>query len=129
MTTPPNGHRAVAVGGGALRAVPTPPPAARTARAAGRGRRLQDGMAITADVDARVLGLHLLALHADVVVTPAQIAVAVNTARTDASTDGTVPPRRRAALARLPAGDGLAAATRALESGAGELRRARERMP
>lgn len=179
MSTPPNGDRAVAFGGGsgALRAIPDPPPPT-TARAAVRGRRLQDGMAIAADVDARVLGLHLLALHADVLVTPARIAVAVGPARArgraeadadaDASGDGTVVvtrarrrrlaraaatgppgaprapalgaaaadgappggmPRRRATLARLPAGDGLAAATRALESGAGELRRARERMP
>lgn len=108
----------------------------------GRGARLGDGMTISADVSARVLGMRLLRLRANVVVAPLQhdalvrhdgvravampAARAVPAARLAAERRGVRPVAR---LAPARADGGLAAATLALAAGADELQLARERMP
>lgn len=74
---------------------------------------------VSADVSARLLGMRLLRVRADVVVMPA---------RFDGSGDAA--PHRVASPRRRDGARGtLAAAVQAIESGADDLRQARERMP
>jgi len=88
---------------------------------AGDGK-LRDGMVIVGSIRARLLGVHLLQLNADVTITPAserRRARAVEAGRTRpavAASNGTV-------------GGSLAEAARALEATSGELMTARRRMP
>lgn len=84
--------------------------------------KLRDGMLIVASIRARLFGLQLLQLNADVTVTPAserRRARAVEARRRPSSlpsSNGTV-------------GGGLAEAAKALEATSGELVTARRRMP
>ncbi|ADB50128.1 hypothetical protein [Conexibacter woesei] len=103
MSSNGHGRRAVGGAGGVSAAAP----------------QLSGGMVIAADVEARVLGLRLLTLSADVAVTPSRLA-AVGGRRPR------VRPRPAAGSAR---GGGLALAARAIESGADDLRIARDQMP
>lgn len=81
--------------------------------------QLSGGMVIAANVEARVLGLRLLTLRADVVVTPSRLgALRGDRARA-----------RRPLTAGGARGGGLALAARAIESGADDLRIARDQMP
>jgi hypothetical protein len=88
--------------------------------AARRGRRLSEGMVISADIEARLLGLRLLTLNADIALAPARL---------DVGRRGRHPGAARARGGAGAPGRGLAAAARALASGADDLRAARDRMP
>jgi hypothetical protein len=96
-----------------------------------RHGRLADGMAIAASIRARLLGMRLLRLDADVSVLPTSPRVrgSARLARGD-------PPPRAAGLSARVNGSGsariggdLAAAARLIEEGASELSDAREGMP
>ncbi len=82
---------------------------------------LSAGMAIVAAIEARLFRFRLLSLNAVIDVVPAQ----VERGRADRAPIALrpLPSRRR------PAGSDLAAASRAIEAGAEELRNARRRMP
>ena len=91
-----------------------------------RRGRLTDGMAIGASIRARLFGLRLLHLDADVTILPAS-------SRSGGTVRG---PRGRPSASRPSTangngriGAGLADATRVLEASASELDEARETMP
>jgi hypothetical protein len=90
------------------------------------GRRLSEGMVISADIEARLLGLRLLTLNADIALAPARLDI-VRRAPQENRARGTGAGRARGG-GGAP-GRGLAAAARALASGADDLRAARDRMP
>ena len=91
-----------------------------------RDRSLAEGMAITAAIDARLLGMRLLNLRAAINVVPAE---AGQTVDDPSAAPRRLPDRHRSGARTRPAGDGLAAASRAIEAGAAELRAARDRTP
>lgn len=98
-----------------------------------RDRSLAEGMAITAAIDARLLGMRLLNLRAAIDVVPAE---ASQTADDLSAAPRRLPDRSKSSSRRSssgsrprPAGGGLAAASRAIDAGAAELRAARERTP
>jgi hypothetical protein len=99
-------------------------------------------MTISADVEARLLGMRLLTIAADVVVAPARTEVAgelrggngrdraarpLDARRNVSGVGSPVRPLRRPA--RAARGAGLVAAARAIESGAADLRAARALSP
>ncbi len=105
---------------------------ARRTRAGDGGARLGDGMTISADVSARLLGMRLLRVRANVVVAPLRHDAVVRQdapLRHDGVRPVAAPAARPARLAPARADGGLAAATLALAAGADELQLARERMP
>ncbi len=90
-----------------------------------RDRRLADGMAIVAAIEARLLRMRVLSLNAVIDVVPAEATREGGGGERAAA----APPRRRLPGRRRPAGGDLAAASAAIDVGAEELRSARERIP
>ena len=109
------------------------PPRGSIRLALGRDRSLAEGMAITAAIDARLFGMRLLNLRAAIDVVPAEASQTVDglsAAPRRLPDRSRSPGRRSSSGARSrPAGGGLAAASRAIDAGAAELRAARERTP
>ena len=91
-----------------------------------RDRRLADGMAIVAAIEARLLRMRVLSLNAVIDVVPAEAAPERGD---DDRTVAASAPRRRLPRRGRAAGGDLAAASAAIGAGAEELRSARERMP
>ena len=90
-----------------------------------RAGNLADGMVIAASVRARVLGIRLLTLDADIAVSPPAFGLTVHRSSE---------PRRRQISTSAPTPNGeiggsLDDAARSLEVGAVELAAARNRMP
>ncbi len=111
-------------------AAPAESPARRAITVSAPWLRLSRGMAIRAAIEARVFGKRLLTLDADITVLPAEErgtrGAAVSTPRVRELPSGPARPVPRDSNGSV--GD-LAAAARALESGAADLKAARERMP
>lgn len=104
------------------------------ARRVSREGDLGDGMVITAAVRARLLGLNLLRIDADVTVSPTSARLIRHGRRAAvAAVEPADPPPRELAGAKGGTngsiGGGLGEAARALEASAIELTSAREHMP
>lgn len=100
----------------------------------GQSQHLSEGMAIKAAVDARLMGLRLLALAADVAVIPAKLRGSERARIGAGQGNGQGATERIAARAMAaPRTDvkngGLAEAASALQASSADLRAARERMP
>ena len=106
-----------------------------TALGSNGGARLGDGMNILASVRARLFGLSILELHADVTVSPqarAHGAVVEARARESRPSPAALPTRPAVLPPRNgngPIGSGLEDVRRALDAGAADLVEARRRMP
>lgn len=94
-------------------------------------KRLSDGVIVEASVLARVFGIRLLTLHADVVIAPAETVAAPH--RQYGHDGSTAPPLEARSLPSAPSravGGGLADAVRLIDEGAASLaatRAARDR--
>jgi hypothetical protein len=90
-----------------------------------RDGKLSDGMVIVASVRARLLGMQLLEVDANVTVSPQRPGLSVEPLpQGDRQRTRAAPSPNGASI-----GDGLDAATRSLEASTRELAAARERMP
>jgi hypothetical protein len=94
-----------------------------------RNGRLADGMEIVAKVRARLLGMKLLDLDANVTVTPVAPYVSVHSRRARSERLGRAALGRAEANGHGPIGDGLEGAARSLEGTIAELDEVRRRMP
>jgi hypothetical protein len=87
---------------------------------------LGDGMVIVASVRARLLGMQILKLHADVTVSPTPPRLA---SRPVPEAERSWVPKPEPALRNGSIGNGLEAAARSLEATTSDLNVARQRMP
>ena len=107
----------------------------KRAPVSGRGGRLGDGIVIAASIRARLFGVRVLTLDADIALTPEEgrRAVDVPARRIAPQSAATGPARRRVTASAsngTPGGrHALGEAALRLESGAAQLAAARERMP